>query len=124
MILVDSSVWIDHLRRPNAELSALLGAGVVMCHPFVIGELACGSLPDPQRVLDGLRDLHQAPVATHTEALGFLTRFKLGGRGIGWIDVHLLASAMLAGHAPVFTRDKRLAVIAEELGLSFGKRSH
>lgn len=118
MILVDSSVWIDHLRRRDAELVALLDAGVVLCHPFVIGELACGHLPNRAGFFSELANLPSAPVAAHDEALGFLDRHALNGRGIGWVDVHLLASAYLAGRAPLLTRDKRLRAIAGELGLS------
>lgn len=124
MILVDSSVWIDHLRHPDRELSPLLAAGVVLCHPFVIGELACGSLPNPHQLVSWLADLPQAPVAAHTETLNFLFRNRLGGRGIGWIDMHLLASALLAGRVPLLTRDKRLRAAADELGLSMQGRFH
>lgn len=124
MILVDSSVWIDHLRRRDAELVKLLEAGVVACHPFVIGELACGFPPDRKPFLDELAHLPAAPVATQEEALGFLDRYALMGRGVGWVDVHLLASAFLAGHTPLLTRDKRLASIATELGVSMTETRH
>jgi predicted nucleic acid-binding protein len=117
MILVDSSVWIDHLRHGNRELSALLDANVVLCHPFVIGELACGQLGDRDAFLGALAELPTTPVATHDEALAFLHRHRLPGRGIGWVDAHLLASAHLAGRAPLYTRDRRLGGIAAELGL-------
>ena len=117
MILVDSSVWIDHLRRRDAELVALLNAGVVMCHPFVIGELACGNLPNRESLLAELANLPGAPVAAHDEAMAFVDRHALTGRGIGWVDAHLLASAYLAGHAPLLTRDKRLRAVAGDLGL-------
>ncbi len=122
MILVDSSIWIDHLRRGDPELSALLGARVVLCHPFVIGELACGQLPGRASLLAELGKLPAAPVAGHAEALGFLERHRLMGCGIGWTDVHLLASAILAGRVPLWTRDKRLAETADDLGLSFEAR--
>lgn len=118
MILVDSSVWIDHLRRRDAEIVALLDAGVVMCHPFVIGELACGSLRNRKSFLGELANLPGAPVASHYEAMDFVERHALTGRGIGWVDAHLLTSAYLAGRAPLLTRDKRLRAIAGELGLS------
>lgn len=124
MILVDSSVWIDHLRRRDAELVALLEAGVVMCHPFVTGELACGNLPNRSAFLTELANLPAAPVASHDEALGLLDRHALTGRGIGWMDAHLLASALLAGRAPLLTRDKRLRAIAGELGLSVRQGRH
>lgn len=124
MILVDSSVWMDHLRRTDAELSALLAARVVLVHPFVMGEIACGSLPNRHQVLSELRALPRAPVAPHDEVLGFLDRFALGGRGIGWVDVHLLASTLLAGRALLLTRDKRLRAVAAELGLSMRRNRH
>lgn len=119
MILVDSSVWMDHLRRPDAELSALLGARVVLVHPFVMGEIACGSLPNRRQVLHELRALPRAPVAPHDEVLDFVERLALGGRGVGLVDVHLLASALIASRAPLFTRDKRLAGVATELGIGW-----
>lgn len=118
MILVDTSVWIDHLRRSDARLAAFLAAGVVMTHPFVIGELACGWLPQRKALLADLAELPTAPVASHEEALDLLDRHQLVGRGIGWVDVHLVAAAMLAGRAPLWTRDRRLRKIAGELGLS------
>lgn len=118
MILVDSSVWIDHLRRRDAELVALLDAGIVMCHSFVIGELACGELPERKKFLAELSNLPSAPVATHDETLAFLDRHALTGRGIGWVDAHLLTSAFLAGRAPLLTRDKRLRAVAGELGVA------
>lgn len=119
MILVDSSIWIGHFRRCNVMLAGLLEQGVVLCHPFVIGELACGQLKDRARVLDALGLLSCAPVASHVEALAFIDRHRLGGLGIGWIDVHLLAATALAGGARLWTRDKRLARTAESLGLAY-----
>ncbi|MBS0558149.1 MAG: type II toxin-antitoxin system VapC family toxin [Proteobacteria bacterium] len=124
MILVDSSVWVDHLRRRDAELVALLDAGVVMCHPFVIGELACGSLSNRAAFLAELANLPAAPVASHDEALGFVDRHALTGCGIGWVDAHLLASAYLAGRVPLLTRDKRLRAIAGELGIAAQRERH
>jgi predicted nucleic acid-binding protein len=124
VILVDSSVWIDHLRRKDAELVVLLEAGVVLCHPFVIGELACGNLSNRASFLAELANLPVAPMASHDDALSFLNRHALTGGGIGWVDVHLLASAFLAGRAPLLTRDKRLRAIAGELGLSVRQGRH
>ena len=119
MILVDTSVWVEHLRARNAALADELGAGRVLAHPFVIGELACGTLLNRREVLDLLGRLPSAPTATHAEALDFLERRALMGRGIGFIDVHLLASAALAAHARLWTRDRRLAAVAAELNLSY-----
>lgn len=119
MILVDTSVWIDHLRRGDASLTHALQTGLVLCHPFVIGELACGHLRRRAQVLGAMDALPSAPVATHREALVFVERHALAGRGIGWVDAHLLASTALAGGAKLWTRDKRLAGIANELGLAW-----
>ena len=124
MVLVDSSVWIDHLRHLDAELSALLEARVVMCHPFVIGELACGHLPQRDALLSRLLQLPEAPLVKQGEVLGFVERHGLMGRGIGWVDAHLLASAAVAGRVPLWSRDKRLAGIAAELGLGYPQARH
>lgn len=119
MILVDTSVWIDHLRRTDPALTSALESGLVLCHPFVIGELACGRLRQRSKVLYALNAMPAAPVATHDEALVFLAHHRLAGRGIGWVDVHLLASTALADGARLWTRDKRLAAVAADLGFSY-----
>lgn len=119
MILVDTSVWVDHLRATEPALVAALDAGTVFVHPFVIGELACGNLANRAEVLTLLQGLPAAPVATETEVLAFIDARALMGRGIGYIDVHLLASAALAGVTRLWTRDKRLGHVAAELGLAF-----
>lgn len=119
MFLVDTSIWVDHLRLTEPLLVSALEQGRVLVHPFVIGEIACGCLGNRARVLELLAELPAAPVATEAEALGFLDRHSLMGRGIGYIDVHLLAATALAGDAALWTRDKRLAVIAAELGLGW-----
>ena len=119
MILVDTSVWVDHLRSGNAELGELLEAGQVLMHAFVIGELALGSLSPRQRklILQALRDLPYATPATDDEVLDFISRYALHGLGIGYVDAHLLVSARLSG-ADLWTRDKRLSEIAVKLGLA------
>ncbi|HEX5960576.1 MAG TPA: type II toxin-antitoxin system VapC family toxin [Rhodanobacteraceae bacterium] len=119
MILVDTSVWVDHLRRSDAGLVRLLESSLVLRHPFVIGELACGRLHERTVVLDALSNLPVAPVASQEEALTFLDLHDLASRGIGWVDVHLLASAALAGDARLWTRDKRLRAVADELSLGY-----
>jgi len=118
MILVDTSVWIEHLRNANTELARLLEAGAVLCHPFVVGEIACGTLRHRADVLDALGSLPQAPVASHDEAMTFLDRQAIAGRGIGWVDVHLLASTALAADARLWSFDKRLTAIATGLGIA------
>lgn len=119
MILVDTSVWIDHFRKREPALIAALEAGQVLMHPFVVGELACGNLTNRVELLSLLRDLPPAPLATDAEALGFIDHHELMGRGIGYLDVHLLASVALAGAARLWTRDKRLAIVADSLKLEF-----
>ena len=116
-MLVDTSVWIDHFRRSDPALVSLLNRGEVECHPFIVGELACGSLHRRSEVLSLLQSLPHVPVGSHDEVLGFVDRHRLMGRGIGWIDTHLLASASLAGSL-LWTRDRRLLDVARKLGLS------
>ena len=122
MILVDTSVWIDHLRHGDPSLVTVLEAGRVLMHPFVVGELACGNLNRRAEVLMLLRELPPAPVSTDQEALEFIERRGLMGRGIGYVDVHLLASVALAGGARLWTRDKRLAAVASELALAVAEQ--
>jgi predicted nucleic acid-binding protein len=119
MILVDTSVWIEHFRRRAAQLASVLEDSQVLMHPFVLGELACGNLANRSEVLRLLGDLPLVPVAADVEALTFVETHALMGRGIGYIDVHLLASVMLAGDVQIWTRDRRLAVVANDLGLSY-----
>lgn len=109
MILVDTSVWIDHLRRGISELVQALEREDVMTHPFVIGELACGDLQKRREVLDLLAALPSAVVASDEETLLFIERRRLMGKGIGTIDAHLLASVALTDDARLWTLDKRLA---------------
>jgi len=118
MILVDTSIWVDHFRKSDAQLRAALEAGQVLTHPFVIGELACGNLKNRAQVLALLRQLPSTPVATDNEALGFIERHFLMGRGVGYVDIHLLAAVALAPGTRLWTRDKRLAAIADGLVMS------
>lgn len=116
MILVDTSVWVDHLRRSDGALAELLEGGRVLMHPFVVGEIACGNLAERRVTLDLLQDLPAVAVAEADEVLLFIERRGLHGKGIGFIDVHLLASTALTAGARLWTRDKRLRAVAEELG--------
>jgi hypothetical protein len=118
VILVDTSVWVDHLRSSDSRLSTLLQAGDVLAHPFVTGEIALGSLKQRQMVLAALANLPQALVANDSEVLHFIDRNNLAGLGIGYIDAHLLASARLEAGTKIFTRDKRLQAAAVRLGLA------
>lgn len=121
MILVDTTVWIDHLRVGDAELAALLNGSLVLMHPFVLGELACGNLRNRIEVLALLKDLPRAAVATDEEVLFFIERHALMGRGIGYVDSHLLAAATLGDRVRVWTRDKRLRMLAYALALAYEK---
>ena len=116
MILVDTSVWVDHFRNGNAQLKAWLNDNEVIVHPFVIGELACGSMRNRNEVLNLLSELPEATVASHDEVLTFVENNRLYGTGIGWIDVHLVASALLS-KSKLMTVDKPLSRIASMLGL-------
>jgi len=117
LILVDTSVWIDHLRQGDASLTALLQQGRVLSHPFVIGELATGNLRQRDRILHALQGLPRAVVAHDTEALDLIEREALFGSGLGYSDVHLLASVRLSA-AWLFTRDKRLHAAAQRLSVA------
>ena len=117
MILVDSSVWVEHLRRGLPRLATLLQEGKVLIHPWVIGELACGNLRNRRDVLELLQGLPPADVASDSEVLLLIEREQLMGRGIGYVDAHLLTSAKLS-HCQLWTQDKRLAALAQEGGLA------
>jgi predicted nucleic acid-binding protein len=119
VILVDTSIWVDHLRRGDARLVGLLERARVVMHPFVVGELACGSLRDRASVLELLQDLPTATVATADEVLLFIERHALHGQGIGYVDVHLLASVALTVGSKLWTRDKKLLAMAQALGCGF-----
>lgn len=118
MVLVDTSVWVAHFRNGLPALQHLLLDGRVHSHPFVIGELACGHLKNRREILSLLSTLSQTPMAEHHEVLHFIENHRLMGVGLGWIDVHLLASATL-GHIPLWTLDRRLAQIALKFHLSY-----
>ena len=117
MTLVDTSVWIDHLRRGNERLSILLFENQVLCHPFVIGELACGNLKNRSELLVLLTTLPEAVVAEHSEVLHLLDSHQLYGIGLSLIDIHLLASALLTG-SNIWTFDKQLHAAADTLKIS------
>jgi len=116
MILADTSVWVDHLRAGDQALAELLTRGQVICHPFVIAELALGNLPRPGEVLALLGRLPQAAAATDAELMAFIEAHRLWGQGLGLVDAHLLAAAALTPDARLWTRDRRLDAAAEALG--------
>ena len=117
MILVDTSVWIDHLRANSEALTGLLAQGAVLAHPFVIGELACGNLHNREVTLGLLDSLPKPILATNHEAYHLIESRKLSGLGIGFLDVHLIGSCQLSD-CTIWTRDKRLLGIAQNLGLA------
>jgi predicted nucleic acid-binding protein len=116
-VLVDTSVWIDHFRRAEPVLASMLEEGTVECHPFVIGELACGHLRARDEILGLLEALPALAPADHGDALAFLARHRLAGSGAGWLDVHLLAATAL-GRTTLWTRDRRLREVARRVGLA------
>jgi hypothetical protein len=116
MILADTSVWIDHLRKGVPGLSARLEEGTIATHPFVIGELACGNLRNRRLILRYLGELPSVTVASDEEVLGLVEDRRIWGKGIGWVDAHLIGSALLTGCA-LWTRDAGLARTAAQVGL-------
>jgi predicted nucleic acid-binding protein len=118
VVLVDTSVWVEHLRNGVPDLEALLADGEVACHPFVIGELACGNLRNRQEILSLLQDLPAVPEIADEELLLFVERHRLMSWGLGLVDVHLLASAQLAGIA-LWTLDRKLRQAATGLDASY-----
>jgi predicted nucleic acid-binding protein len=118
VVLLDSSVWIDHLRKADLAVTALLEEHDVLCHPFVIGELACGSLARRQAVVNTLSALPMATLAENHEVLSYIDTHKLFSLGLGFIDIHLLASCTLS-FTTIWTRDRRLNEAALALGLSY-----
>lgn len=119
MILVDTAVWIDHLRDDDAHLAGLLDRGQVLAHPWVTGELALGSMQNRAEILRLLDDLPQASVATAAEIRELVEQHELLGVGIGYVDVQLLAATMLTADAELWTRDRRLEAAAQRRGLAY-----
>ena len=118
MVLVDTSIWIDHVRSGDRALGALLDDDNVLMHPFVLGEFALGTPARRGAVLATLADIPRATMATDAEAMAFIERFALYGRGIGYVDAHLLGSTLLTVGARLWTRDRRLRDAADRLGVA------
>ena len=118
MVLVDTSVWVSHLREGNAGLEKLLNDGEVVCHPFIVGELACGNLKNRHEILTHLQSLPKAILAEDGEVLKFIENHQLMGKGLGYIDVHLIAAALLMG-VPLWTFDKTLNKISKNIGINY-----
>jgi predicted nucleic acid-binding protein len=129
VILVDTSIWVDHLRASDVVLDAMLADQVVLMHPFVLGELALGGLVHREDSLDSLGTLPRAPVAEVDEVLGMINRLGLAGTGIGYVDAHLLAGTMLARNrfnaaAGLWTRDRKLEAVARRAGVAVHQPLH
>lgn len=122
MIIADTSVWIDHLRGGDGRLERALVAGSILIHPFVIGEIALGHLRQRKRILADLRELPMAAVAEDDEVLALIDRAKLFGRGVGYVDAHLLAATRLSASATLWTYDRPLRAAAQHLGLAYDER--
>lgn len=118
MVLVDTSVWVTHLRDGSIGLEALLNDGQVACHSFIIGELACGNLKNRSEVLSLLHTLPMVTHAEHEEVMLFIENYRFMAKGLGYIDVHLLASALLT-QVPLWTLDKSLNAASSILGLEY-----
>ena len=119
MILVDTSVWVQHLNGRATVLPAALGEQLVLTHPFVIGEISCGTFPTRGEVLRWISELPKATIVAETEVRELIERRQLMGRGIGYIDAHLVASALVTKGAQLLTFDKRLATVAAELNVGY-----
>ena len=119
MVLVDTSVWIDHLRSREPEMASLADGRQIFMHPMVIGELACGNLGDRNDVLRYLARLPRIVVATDDEVLFFIEHHRIMGSGIGYIDAHLLTASVLHGTTRLWTRDRRMMTVADELDIRF-----
>lgn len=118
MVLVDTSVWVEHFRGGETGLEALLNDGLVSCHPFIVGELACGNLTNRSEILALLLTLPMAISAEHEEVLPFIEKYRLMGKGLGYIDMHLLASAMLTD-ASLWTLDARLHKVSSMMRIAY-----
>jgi predicted nucleic acid-binding protein len=117
-ILVDTSVWIKHLRESNKNLVRLLEQGVVACHPFIIGEIACGGIKNRNEIISLLNDLPSTDILDHYEIMEFIEHRKIMNKGIGYVDVHLLGSALVS-ETPLWTFDKALKKIANQLSIAY-----
>jgi predicted nucleic acid-binding protein len=123
-VLADTSVWVDHFRRPNAMLADLLLHDRVVMHPLILGEIACGTPPERQRTLADLGQLEQTRQASVPEAMALIERERLFGSGCGLVDVLLLASVLLTPGVGLWTLDKRLGTLAERFGVRYRPALH
>lgn len=124
MILVDTSIWIDHFRYDDAELRKIINDDKLLCHPVVVGELALGSLRERGAVLAYLAAQREAMIATHAEVMTMIDRNSIFSMGIGYTDAHLLTSTLLDRRSSLWTRDKRLAAAAQKVGAALYPHAH
>ncbi|MBN1832859.1 MAG: PIN domain-containing protein [Deltaproteobacteria bacterium] len=117
-ILVDTSIWIKHLREGEKRLAQLLEQGLVACHPFIIGELACGGMKNRHEIMSLLNDLPTTEILDNDDIMEFIEYRKMMNKGIGYIDVHLLASALIS-ETPLWTFDKALEKVAKRLSIEY-----
>jgi len=118
MVLVDTSVWVEHFRSGSIGLENLLNEGRVVCHLFIVGELACGNLLNRSEILSLLQALPLADHAEHEEVMHFIENYSLMGKGLGYIDMHLIVSALLT-KVPIWTLDKKLKEVSSKLGIEY-----
>jgi hypothetical protein len=118
VVLVDTSVWVNHLREGNAQLEALLTEGTIVCHPFTIGEIACGTMKNRVQILSLLQALPMAETAEHNEVLQLIENYRLTGKGLGYVDMHLLASAVLTD-VPLWTLDRKLQQASAKIRIHY-----
>lgn len=123
-VLVDTSVWVGHFKQRNERLAALLEEGRVMCHSYVVAEVACGTPPNRRAIVAMLAELESPPLATPSEILELIERRSLYGRGCGFVDISLLASALLSDQTLIWTLDKRLESVATELNRAYRAELH
>jgi predicted nucleic acid-binding protein len=117
-ILVDTSVWVKHLRESDKYLIRLLEQGLVACHPFIIGELACGGIKNRNEIINLLNDLPSTEILDHYDIMKFIEYRKIMNKGIGYVDVHLLGSALVS-ETPLWTFDMALRKIADQLSIEY-----
>lgn len=123
-VLVDSSVWVGHFKQSNEHLVALLEADLVVCHPYIVAEVACGTPPSRKAIISMLAELASAPIATQDELLSMLDTRQLYGRGCGFVDLSLLASALVSEKTLIWTLDKKFEQLAVEANKAFSSKLH
>lgn len=124
IVLADSSIWVAHFKVPNPHLERLLTEGQILCHPYIVGEVACGTPPKRRHFIELLRSLESLPIATHDEVLATLEAHKFYGQGCGYVDLCLVASALISERALIWTLDKALKKVASAVQRSYEPKLH